>query len=400
MKKAQQDSWMDEQESVVHNHTLKEALEAKRTAAAQRAKNTEKSAISQTKEKERSQISAKKKWLLFCTSALAVVLVLVAALRFLAPNRFCVLFGIDPLKSDGVVLTIDEYEISRDEYLSYVVPAKQLLEETYGQQALAQREDLLTLVQQSAEETLFARYTLLKWASEYGITPETITEEEFKERKEKTIAAYGGEAAYKAALDISYSTESVQDLKLRQDMVVEKLTQELSDGEEPLFTVTDAQVKAYYEENKLYSVKHVLLLAGDYATATEKLESAKKILVVAKAGEPFDELIKLYSEDAEKEKYLEGYVCQPGEQEPSFEKAALSVAPGEIYGEVVSTPYGYHVIQRIQPDAQLLHTQLDSLIVDARIAQKRIKLQSEMLVQYAPGYDNISFAGIDEALNS
>lgn len=398
MKRAQQDQWMDEQESVVHNHTLKEALEAKRIAAVQREKATEESASSQAQENERSQISAKKKRLLFCISALVAVLVLLAALRFLAPDSFYKLFGIDPLKPGGVVLTIDEYEISRDEYLSYVVPAKQLLEETYGQQALAQREDLLTIVQQSAEESLFARYTLLKWASEYGITLETVTEKEFKERKEKTIAAYGGEDAYKAMLDMSYSTESVQDLKLRQDMVIEKLTQELSDGEEPLFTVTDAQAEDYYEENKLYSVKHILLLAGDYTTATEKLESAQKILQAAKAGEAFDELIKLYSEDAEKEKYLEGYVCQPGEQEPSFEKAALSVAPGEIYGEVVSTSYGYHVIQRIQPDPQLLHTQLDSLIVDARITQKRIELQSEMLVQYAPGYDNISFAGIDEAL--
>lgn len=401
MKRTKQDQLPEEQEMPVHNHTLKEALEAKRLAALQQQNAQEEPPERETPAREKAgKKPGGKRVLWICSGAAALVLILVAGLRLLAPDSFYKLFGIDPLKSGGVVLTIDEYEISRDEYLSYVVPAKQVLEETYGAEALAQREDLLTLVRQTAEESLFGRYTLLKWAAEYGITMDSITEEELSERRDAAIESCGGKSAYQEALEASGTTEAVQDRKLRQELVIEKLTYALATGDDPLFTVTDAQVREYYKENQLYTVKHVLLLTSDYASAVEKLESARKVLASAAAGQDFDELVKLYSEDTEKETYLDGYVCQPGEQEPTFEQAALSVEPGELCGEVVSTSYGYHVIQRIEPEAEVLHAQLDELIVSDRIAQKRVDLQSGMLVYYGAGYDNISFAGIDAALEN
>lgn len=394
MKNSQQDQPVPQQDNVVHNHTLKEALEAKRQAAVQQeAAKKEEPREKAPKANQKSRIV-----ILACIAVAVVLLVALAGLRLFAPNAFYKLFRIDPLKSSGVVMTIDAYEISADEYISYIVPAKKMLEATYGAEALAQQDGLLTILKQAAEESLFGRYTLLKWAEEYGLTTESISQQEFLDRKEKLIQEYGGEEAYKAALKEYCTTDAVQDLQIYQDLVIEKLTDSLASGEQSLFTVTDAEALAYYQENELYTVKHILFVAQDYSVAAKKLESAEKVLALAKQGEDFDQLVKLYSEDTEKESYLSGYICQPGKQEPAFEQAALSVEPGELYGDIAVTSYGYHIIQRIQPSAEVLHQQLDELIVDGRIAEKREQIQSQMIVYYAPGYDNISFAGIDKAI--
>ncbi len=391
MKTPQPDNPMDE-EREIHNHTLKEALEAKRLAAARQPDSPAEAPAARPESKG-------KRTILIAALIAAVLAAALAAMRILAPDQFYKLFRIDPLKASGVVLTIDEFEVSRDEYLSYVAPAKQRLEETYGAEAVASQEDFLTLVKQYAEESLFGRYTLLKWAGEYGITVEDVTDEELQKKREDVIAGYGGREAYKAALAAAGSTEAVAERKLRQELVIEKLTYCLAVGDDPFLTVTDEEAWDYYREHELYAVKHVLLLAGDLNTAEEKTESAQKILSAAQAGQPFDELVKLYSEDTEKESYLGGYICQGGEQEPAFERAALSVDPGQIYPGVISTSYGYHVIQRIEPALELMHQQLDGIILDGKIQEKTTALQNGMLVYYAPGYNNITFAGIDKAVS-
>lgn len=392
MKTPQLDNPMDE-EKAIHNHTLKEALEARRLASARQQPDRPAEAPA-----ARPKFKGKR---IILTAALiaAGLAAALAAVRFLAPNSFYKLFRIDPLKASGVVLTIDEFEVSRDEYLSYAVPAKRRLEETYGAEEVASQEDFLTMVKRHAEESLFGRYTLLKWAKEYGITVEGVTEEELQAKREEVISGYGGKEAYQAALAEAGSTEAVAELKLRQELVIEKLTYCLALGDDPFLTVTDDEAWDYYRENGLYTVKHVLLLAGDFSSAKEKADSAQKVLSAALAGQSFDELVKLYSEDTEKESYLDGYICQPAEQDPAFEDAAVSVEPGQIYPEVVSTSYGYHVIQRIEPTLEMLHRQLDDIILDSKIQEKTAALQDGMLVYYAPGYDNITFAGIDKAMS-
>lgn len=396
MKTPRQDDPMDE-EKVVHNHTLKEALEARRAAAAQQSDNEIKIPPAQPEAKKRSRGKSLALTAVLLIAGAAAVL---AAMRIFAPNLFYKLLRIDPLKASGVVLTIDEFEVSRDEYLSYVVPAKRRLEQNYGTELAASQEDLLAMVKQYAEESLFGRYTLLKWAKELGITIEDVTDEEVREKKENAIASYGGQEEYEAALTAAGSTEAVADLKLRQELVIEKLTYSLATGDSPFLTVSDEEIRDYYQEQQLYTVKHVLLLAGDYTSAKEKAESAQKILNAAQSGQSFDELVKLYSEDVEKESYLDGYICQPGEQEQSFEEASLSVKVGEIYPDVVSTSYGYHVIKRIEPTLEVMHQQLDGILLDNKIQEKTAALQSQMLVYYAPGYDNITFARIEKAIKN
>ena len=381
MKKTQKSLPTEEQEESFHNHTLKEALEAKRLASQQHNLDAGGDVANNPPVKKTGK-GRRALWV--CVILAAAITAVLVTVWLAAPDWFYQILGMDPLKEGGVVMTIDKYEISRDEYLSYVVPAKQLLEETYGAEELANRDDLMTLVQQSVEESLFGRYTLLKWAEEYGITVESITDQELTQMRERIHSE-------------DTSTAEIEDWKLRQELVIEKLSYALKNGEDPMLEVSDDQVTAYYRENGLYTVKHILLITSDYNSAMEKAESARKILTAALDGEPFDELVRLYSEDTEKENYLNGYICAPEEQDPAFEQAALSVKPGEIYADVVTATYGYHIIQRIEPTIETMHQQLDDAIVDARILEKCDELQSQMIVHYAPGYENITFEDIDRA---
>lgn len=362
----------EQQTNPAQNHTVKQALEAKRRAAGQQ------SPVPETPRKTTPQRK------LPVAAIVVAVLALVAALVAFKTAGAGTGAGDNP-----VVMTIDQYEITQEEYMTYVVPAQQVLRETYGEETLAQREDLHTLIRQTTEQNLFAQYTLLKWAEEYGITEDTISQEAFQLAKERRIAEYGGREPYLQALQAYGTTEAVQDRQLVQNLIIEELTQQ----DDPILSVSDEQLWEYYQEKELYTVKHVLLVADSFEAAEIKLASAQKVLEQALAGADFDQLVNLYSEDGEKGTHPDGYVCKPAEQEASFEKAALSIQPGEIYEEVVTTSYGYHILKRVQPDTAFLHKTLDDLILNSRIARKSQEIQEKMLVYYEPAYDTLPIAG-------
>jgi parvulin-like peptidyl-prolyl isomerase len=85
--------------------------------------------------------------------------------------------------------------------------------------------------------------------------------------------------------------------------------------------------------------------------ATKKAK-ADEILARAKGGEDFAKLADQYTEDPGNEdpktKEKKGGLYKDitaGAFVPEFEKAALSLEPGQIYSEPVQTKYGYHIIK-------------------------------------------------------
>lgn len=83
-----------------------------------------------------------------------------------------------------------------------------------------------------------------------------------------------------------------------------------------------------------------------------KRAKAQEVLDRAKRGEDFAELANQYSEDPgntdpqTQQKKGGLYADTPkGRMVPEFEKAALSLQPGEIYQDLVETDYGFHIIK-------------------------------------------------------
>ena len=124
-------------------------------------------------------------------------------------------------------------------------------------------------------------------------------------------------------------------------------------------TVTDDQVKKYYEENparfeepEMVRASHILLKTQDMTTNKElpddkkaaKRKQMEDLLKRARAGEDFAKLAKEFSEDpGSKEKGGE-YKFPRGQMVPEFEAAAFSLNTNQV-SDIVTTQFGYHIIK-------------------------------------------------------
>lgn len=125
-------------------------------------------------------------------------------------------------------------------------------------------------------------------------------------------------------------------------------------------TVTDAEVKKFYEDNPLkfeqpemVRVSHILLSINDdngaplmADVAKAKKTTADDVAKRAKAGENFADLAKKYSDDkGSKEKGGELSAFSRGQLPfKEFESAAFSLKTNQV-SDVVTTKLGYHIIK-------------------------------------------------------
>ena len=87
---------------------------------------------------------------------------------------------------------------------------------------------------------------------------------------------------------------------------------------------------------------------GVTRSKSEAKARAQEVVAKVRAGTPFEEVVKQYSDDA-------GSVDRMGSlgkfrrdaMDPAFSAAAFALRPGEV-SEPVETPFGFHVIKRTQ----------------------------------------------------
>ena len=162
----------------------------------------------------------------------------------------------------------------------------------------------------------------------------------------------------------------------RWDFMYEGLRQARFAGEN---TPTDEDVLTWLEEDQgYYMVKHILLATKDPDTneelspeeAAEKKRKAEGLLAQLLAAEDpvalFDTLMQEHGEDPGVASNPEGYLAQPGQMVPEFEKAALKLEPGK-FSDVVTSEFGYHIILRLPLEMDL--EQFSEEYVNSAMAQ-------------------------------
>jgi peptidyl-prolyl cis-trans isomerase C len=171
------------------------------------------------------------------------------------------------------------------------------------------------------------------------------------------LASAGSQEAFERRLKaVGMTADELRKKVTEEATATATLTRELG------LTVTDAQVKAFYndtnhtadfEQPETVHVRHILLLTMNPTTRAplSDIEKAAKkkqiedILKQAKAGEDFAALATQYSEDpGSKDKGGELPPFSHGEMVPQFEAAAFSMKTNTI-SDVVTTDYGYHIIK-------------------------------------------------------
>lgn len=163
-----------------------------------------------------------------------------------------------------------------------------------------------------------------------------VTGNEIDEELTKLQESYGGEEAFTSALD----QNNVSMDKIREDIEFYLLAEKLI---EPDISITDEEMKTYFEENKdsfdeKEQVKASHILVDDEATA-------KKVKEELDSGKDFAELAKEYSTDTSNaaDGGDLGYFTK-GEMAEEFEKAAFEMEINKV-SNPVKTDFGYHIIK-------------------------------------------------------
>ncbi len=165
-------------------------------------------------------------------------------------------------------------------------------------------------------------------AARMGIT---VSDEEVSTRVQETVAAGGGEEKFQTWLQENGITEEEFSDQLRSEMITEAVIQQITGA------VSDKaeQVRA----------RHILV-------GTE--QEANEVLQRLQAGEDFAVVAQQMSEDEVTRAdggdlgfFPKGMLSVPSE----VEEAAFALQPGQISG-IVRSPYGYHVIQVVERQAE------------------------------------------------
>jgi peptidyl-prolyl cis-trans isomerase C len=127
-------------------------------------------------------------------------------------------------------------------------------------------------------------------------------------------------------------------------------------------TITDEEVRKYFEENparfeepEMIRVSHILLSTVDTATRQPLSEARKEakrkqmdeILGRIKAGEDFAKLVREFSEDPGSKERGGEYTFPRGQMVPEFEAAAFALGENQV-SDVVTSQFGYHIIKMLE----------------------------------------------------
>jgi len=144
-------------------------------------------------------------------------------------------------------------------------------------------------------------------------------------------------------------------------------------------TVTEEEVKAYYEENKDKFVEPEQVRASHILVESEDM--AIEILAELEGNElTFAEAAKKYSTCPSKEQSGDLGLFSRGQMVPEFENAAFGLEVGQI-SEPVKTQYGWHIIKVFEkkPAVQKSLDEVRGTLYEQMTSDKRYKLYNDTL---------------------
>lgn len=164
----------------------------------------------------------------------------------------------------------------------------------------------------------------------------TVSQDEIQKELNNLIQSQGGQDAFNQVLAKYGYTQDQINKNIVKTLEIQKLL-------EPGITITDADMKSYYDENKesfgtpeQVKASHILV---DSETKAQEVESKLA------AGADFAEMAKEYSIDpGSKDNGGELGFFGKGDMVPEFENVAFSLEAGKI-SDPVKTQFGYHIIK-------------------------------------------------------
>lgn len=158
--------------------------------------------------------------------------------------------------------------------------------------------------------------------------------------------------------------------------------------------------KDRYKQPEQIHAAHILIKTGTERSKEEARKLAEEVLVKAKAGEPFEELARQYSEDTSAKKGGDLGFFAKGRMVKPFEEAAFALAePGQL-SDPVETQFGFHIIKLLErkPEHMLSFEEVKPQLLQqsrARFAQQfRMQYTNELKAKAPLNYDDAAMKAL------
>jgi parvulin-like peptidyl-prolyl isomerase len=240
-------------------------------------------------------------------------------------------------KVDGRVIT--NQEVAEEE--------GRLMQQFGGRVDPQQMAGMKDVVRKQAMDNIINRVILEGAIEKEGIT---VTEDQIDARMAEIKEQAGSDEAFAERLGMLGMSED----QLRDEMTTALKVEALLARHREVTEVTDAEVEAYYNENKERFVQpervqasHILIGTQEDDTAAEKSlkrSEAEGLLAELRQGGDFAQLAHQHSTCPSKENGGDLGLFQRGQMVPEFEMAAFGLGIGEM-SDIVETKFGYHIIK-------------------------------------------------------
>jgi foldase protein PrsA len=284
---------------------------------------------------------------------------------------------------DGAVAVVSDTTIPRADFDRFFEQAKVAAEargETFPAVGTPEYEQL----RREAIDLLVSRAVFRKEAQALGIT---VADQEVTDRLDELKQQYyqGDEQRYEQELKSLGLTEE----DIRAELETQLLNQKLFDEVTKDVSVTDEDVRKYYDENRdrfrapdSREVAHILV---------DTKKKAQELYAELEAGADFAELAKDNSTDessAQNGGQLPDPARKDGSLVPEFEKVAFELATGEI-SKPVKSEYGWHIIKALTDTKPASTTPFDQVEKDIReqlLQEKRNAAMTEWVTDTRAKY--------------